>query len=147
MRLREYTVFICFVRPPVFRRNHVHAVTSLPLEGSSSYLVQIIIAKRMCVVYNNSWPWPISPRQYAYVFTKTTTNSRPCNNTPFFGGVLFVLGTDIHHQEKACLKQQLLTFTYIFRIICSLLCNTMEERGVLRTRAFKFVISRFIWYP
>ena len=64
-----------YVQPSLCRTNHVHS-TLLPLKGSFSYFVQIFIIKRRCVMYNNFWSWPISPRSSAHDLAKNGEQNR-----------------------------------------------------------------------
>ena len=41
------------------------------------------------------------------------------NNLTAIGGILFILGTDVHRQGTVCCGKQLLTLTHIFKFNCS----------------------------
>ena len=86
---------------------------STVLDGSFTYLAQMITSMRGCVAYNNLWPWPISSRSFGLGL-----ENRVCSVASTVLDGFFPYLVQIITSMRRCIAcDDLWPLTYIFKVI------------------------------
>ena len=96
----------------------VRSTVCAVMDGFFPYLAQMITSMRGCVLGNDLWPWPLSPRVFGHDFViKLLKYGASCRARSTILGEFFPYLVLDHWHEWVCCTQWPLTLTYILKVI------------------------------